>query len=837
MKTKSKLIWPVLVVILTLLMYKRTLCPVLFGGDSPMHAFFMQGGNGFLTPNIVFYKLASLLTILPLGSPAIEANLVSAIFGILTIVMLYFCLARVFENPVIAVSASLLVAFGNTFWKVTSFAETYTFTTFLISLIWWFTLKPECSDEKTCRWKMILPPVLLALAIIDEPLAIFILPGLIVYHLISKTPALARRIIGLVLFSILAFVFAIFIGKASANLRLWDIQPVFTLPSLAEVTTWPIGQLSVEVLIESFAEWGPIFFLVAIGGLIHLVVTKPGIGWGIIVSILSMCTGLCLTGRGTDLLIYGYEYRIALILPLFAFGFASALNGAYGRLTSHDQLLGEESFIPKDKVPHFINAFYLAFPVLLVLFNLGYADTSRQIFLDRMIDNSFHGIHAPATLIAGGKEYYAYRFKDEIEGVSISDSAEMDLRITGVGDYKDQPEPLSSEIEADFLAEVAEDEMSAGRNVYFSVAPTDEILAELSGRGIHLEHDGLLYIALRDDSENAVNDGRPIPFANAGQEADVWETYDLDHLYHLENSPPEYAIKPYLKRYYDELVNYGSFSLEIENYLLSRYMLDSALTLGDHLLLDTDPIIPELALSSYYSADEATLGLFEYAYQSGIDFPDRDTLRANLHYFAGDPQFMEIGEEIYDSGDFELLDSGLIEALLGIDIDNGDLENAREKALRIIARYDGFTEEDPVPENATLFALTFAMDQKVGDALWHLAYVSHQLGDEETADEIIRLFVDLNPGFLNDKLNMLITAGGFEIAGAFYQKIVDILPEDWRSIEGLAVALYRQGEEGRAKELAAVAIEHRPDSTNLKRILGIEIEETPEDSPEAKGGE
>ena len=97
---------------------------------------------------------------------------------------------------------------------------------------------------------------------------------------------------------------------------------------------------------------------------------------------------------------------------------------------------------------------------------------------------------------------------------------------------------------------------------------------------------------------------------------------------------------------------------------------------------------------------------------------------------------------------------------------------------------------------------------------------------------IVKLFLDANPDFLNDMVNLLINANDYEKAELFYKTILEFDGENWRAKEGLAVCLFAMGDEDEAIAIAREAIQYRPDSLNLKRILGIQeqAEETVEEN-------
>ncbi|OGY50327.1 MAG: hypothetical protein A3J65_00055 [Candidatus Buchananbacteria bacterium RIFCSPHIGHO2_02_FULL_45_11b] len=79
--------------------------------------------------------LAKLFTFIPLGSLAWRINLMSAVFGALTAVLLYFVSRKLVKSRLVAFCASLLLAFSPTFWSQSVLAEVYTLNSFFAALL------------------------------------------------------------------------------------------------------------------------------------------------------------------------------------------------------------------------------------------------------------------------------------------------------------------------------------------------------------------------------------------------------------------------------------------------------------------------------------------------------------------------------------------------------------------------------------------------------------------------------------------------------------------------------------------------------------------------------
>jgi hypothetical protein len=80
----------------------------------------------------LYIGVSRLFGYLPVGSLAYRINLMSAVFGALAVVMVYFIVMRLVDDWVAAVSAALSFAFSRALWGQTIAAEVYSLNAFLI---------------------------------------------------------------------------------------------------------------------------------------------------------------------------------------------------------------------------------------------------------------------------------------------------------------------------------------------------------------------------------------------------------------------------------------------------------------------------------------------------------------------------------------------------------------------------------------------------------------------------------------------------------------------------------------------------------------------------------
>jgi len=881
MKKSSAFIWPLVTAFIPFLLYLRTLCPVIFAHDSSEFAAVIQLPTLAHPPGYPLYTiLGYFFTRLPLGDGAFEANLFSAVFGALTCMIMYFCFMRLTKYPFAAASAAMLIGFGSTFWRLSSIAEVYTLLMFFIALVWLIALKLTDGGMRGDFKGFLLLGLMFGLGFACHQSIILMLPGLVVYFILNKgikSPgsaiggASAGFVIGLLFYLLLIPLSHTGHGSPEINNigELWrystrqayfdrtpeDIGVEYTSGDL--VTS---GDIALNLIKGVWNEWGPIFFFFTIAGLIYLILKRRSLGWGIAISIACLFAGLCFLTKGSPLGMPRVDLKVSELipplLPLFGFGFLAALDGAYERLLNTDQFVGEESFIPKEKAPAFLSGFYLAFPLLLMVFHLGAADMKQHVFVDHMVNDSLLALTAPggpsetmspATIYTIGDEYYPFRYVVDVEKTfRNSDGSPVDVLVRRGNDMNVVVEDSGDELNFDeSFASIINQDISAGRRVYMTFLPSGtvrDLLRNLAG--VHIEHVGLIYEAVPDSASWAALGNEDIRFSNPGREKEIWESFDIDGLVRtLEAVRIDPTEIPYIERYRDEAVNYGKFYFLRSDYMMSWNFLYRAFRVSRAYGRSPDDFIPELAICSYLTRQTGTVELLEYAVTNNIEFPRRDPYLANRYFRINPTEGLKLGREIYSEEVAEYLDFELIEALMGEDIDAAELDAAGKKAWMLVRKTSGYAGEILDRDARIAIKLEVARNPGAAKAYWHVGYVSALKNDLDNMHLIVKLFLDANPDFLNDMVNLLINANDFEKAVLFYEIVLEYDPENWRAKEGMAVCLFAMGDEDEAIAIAAEAIQHRPESTNLKMILGIEepslevVEENVTDQAEQEADE
>ena len=136
-------ILPLLTFVLPLALYLKTLAPTYIPIDSAELALCMKFWGICHPPGFPLYILAGKIftEIFPFGTLIFKANLLSAIFGAGTILLVYFCLTELKVQRSISFLLAMFLAVSASFWEFSLSADVFTFATFLISLTFFLVFK------------------------------------------------------------------------------------------------------------------------------------------------------------------------------------------------------------------------------------------------------------------------------------------------------------------------------------------------------------------------------------------------------------------------------------------------------------------------------------------------------------------------------------------------------------------------------------------------------------------------------------------------------------------------------------------------------------------------
>eukprot|EP00698_Gefionella_okellyi_P021470 TRINITY_DN6974_c0_g1_i1.p1 TRINITY_DN6974_c0_g1~~TRINITY_DN6974_c0_g1_i1.p1 ORF type:complete len:710 (+),score=152.25 TRINITY_DN6974_c0_g1_i1:75-2204(+) len=129
------------VILVTLLLYIRTLCPSVPPGDSgEMITSAYTMGVAHPPGYPLFLMIGKLFTLLPMGSVAWRVNLMSAVSDALAAGLLYLTAARWLGNLIDPIACAAAFAFTPLIWTYALVAEVFALNNFLISLLLYLAL-------------------------------------------------------------------------------------------------------------------------------------------------------------------------------------------------------------------------------------------------------------------------------------------------------------------------------------------------------------------------------------------------------------------------------------------------------------------------------------------------------------------------------------------------------------------------------------------------------------------------------------------------------------------------------------------------------------------------
>ncbi|OQA21157.1 MAG: hypothetical protein BWY60_00824 [Actinobacteria bacterium ADurb.Bin346] len=191
-----------------LAVYVFTLERKVLGGDTTWYAIqiprmYVLVPTGYPT----FSLIGKLFSVIPLGELAFRLNLISAVFGSLTILFLFLAINRFIKSEIISLAASFCFAFLPAFWGIANRLEFDALNSFFIALTIYFiasyrqnvksTFTHVQGAADTGRQQKIAGVYFyhslfgIGLTLTNHPIAFFIMPAFIVY-LIMLSPLMLK---------------------------------------------------------------------------------------------------------------------------------------------------------------------------------------------------------------------------------------------------------------------------------------------------------------------------------------------------------------------------------------------------------------------------------------------------------------------------------------------------------------------------------------------------------------------------------------------------------------------------------------------------------------------
>lgn len=171
-----------LILILASLFYYFTLAPTIIAGDGPAlsmraHSFALHFGRASDHPlHTIIGKMFSLLPF----ELAFSLNLMSAFFGVLTILLIFLIIKHLTESDSAAWFGSLSLMVSHAFWLHSVIAEVYTLNAFFLALLVYWTL----TKLKSRLFKYFFP-LIFVLGLLNHLILVLSLPAFWVYMMMN----------------------------------------------------------------------------------------------------------------------------------------------------------------------------------------------------------------------------------------------------------------------------------------------------------------------------------------------------------------------------------------------------------------------------------------------------------------------------------------------------------------------------------------------------------------------------------------------------------------------------------------------------------------------------
>ena len=178
--------WHYFVLIAALAIYICSLCPTTYADFDSIEFAASVAANTLPHPSgyPLYHILGRVTTSLLPFKTAYSLNLISAVFGALTVFVMSLVLNRLIRHPFLAASSAFLLGTTPTFWKLSIVSEVYTLHTFLIILFVYLLIRWK-TDEKPVHF--ILASVVLSLSVLNHMTTVFLFIPAVVYLLLNRT--------------------------------------------------------------------------------------------------------------------------------------------------------------------------------------------------------------------------------------------------------------------------------------------------------------------------------------------------------------------------------------------------------------------------------------------------------------------------------------------------------------------------------------------------------------------------------------------------------------------------------------------------------------------------
>ncbi len=396
--------------LVTFAAFLRTLAPSVLWSDE---AEFQYSAYSLSIPHQTGYPLyillAKLWTLLPIGDVAFRVNLMSACWGVVAVVLIYFCIKRLSGRRLPAAASASSLAFASAFWAQSSIAGVRTLHTAFVALITLLVIglaRRQASVEALA--------LAIGLSLTHHRMTIFLLPGIAwaVWETRSHISWTVHRWIKLAALIAVPQALYLFValGKSWSSTReFWDfVLTTNEAPNVLAKTSKQIAeQFMGQVLPSVWSAFTPIGLLIALVGFCALLLASRrsqsqwsigsylAIGWALNI----LFAGLHFTEDPNKYLTHGFVLQAVAL----GTGLAVILGWLEHKLTWRS--VGRRA-----------GWIALALPAVLMATSWRAADQSGTGWIGPFTLDELAGVESNSLVVADWSSVMPYRYHQIVEG-------------------------------------------------------------------------------------------------------------------------------------------------------------------------------------------------------------------------------------------------------------------------------------------------------------------------------------------------------------------------------------------------------------------------------------
>ena len=388
---KRTIIFSVFSFLIPFIIYLLTLEQKLIGGDTAWYALEIPMMYVFVpTGYPTFSMLGKLITYLPVCDLAYRLNLFSAIFGAITILLLFLTINKLIKNESISFLSSLCFAFIFPFWHVANRLEFDTLNSFFIILVIFSAI---LYNENKTRKYLYFFFFSLGLSLTNHPIAFFVVPAIFLYVIIVN-PKIFKSIKAIfisILFFILPLMSYLYIpirslqgyGEVTSPLKLFyyvtgrNVTGVLHGGSFGDKKFIDVLAIIKDYLNIIYNSYGIVLIIIAVIGFIILIKRNRKFGiFSFLFIVFNIIVPPLYLGKANP----NYMLDTMLILAIYiGFGFLSILDIS---IFLFNKSLGGKKIL---KIDYFLKyflivivfLFFILQPVSFIYANYNEADLSE----------------------------------------------------------------------------------------------------------------------------------------------------------------------------------------------------------------------------------------------------------------------------------------------------------------------------------------------------------------------------------------------------------------------------------------------------------------------------